>query len=95
MAMVVTYPTQLNVGDTLVITGAGATASGSIKIEVSSEAEDSLSVVGHVTASGGAFTTVGALDIVVNSDEHLNVKVTDITAVLSDSKRIEVFTQGQ
>lgn len=92
MALVLTAPDSVSVGEVIEFSVAGATDSGNLDIEVSSEEAGGVSVKAVMAASsGGAFDSAGALEVTPNSDGHVNVSVTDVTAATTETARIEVF----
>lgn len=90
MAIALTAPDSLSVGETLDFSVAGATASGNVKVEITS-AGGGLSLTAVVAAdAGGAYASTGKLDVIPDTDLPLTVKVTDETGGTTDEATIKV-----
>lgn len=93
MAIALTAPDSVVVGEVIAFSVAGATASGELDVQVYAEEGDGGVGVqkAKFAAALGAWASTGNLDVAPNTDGHVIVKVTDVTAVATVEKRVEVF----
>lgn len=93
MSAVLTAPDSVTVGQVIVFSIAGATSAG--ELDISASAEGAVGGLGvtkvKAAASSGAYSSSGNCDLVAEEAGHVNLSVTDVTATLTVSKRIEVF----
>ena len=93
MAIALTAPASVEIGNAINFQVAGATASGNVDVAISSEEDNGgLAVSAVVAASaGGAYDSTGVLDCSPNEEGHVNITVTDVTGGTTDTARVEVF----
>jgi hypothetical protein len=91
MALAITVPAQVEVGDIIKVTGAGGTATGNMSVKVySEESGGGLEATAVLVAAGGAFDTTGKFDFRANEEGHVDIAVTDVTAALTQTARVQV-----
>lgn len=96
MAIVETVPAQVEVGETFTISGTGYTDSGDLTIEAYSEDGNGGISLDKLTlaASAGGALAADVLQIAAQEEGHVVVKITDVTAAVTNEHRIEVFRTG-
>lgn len=95
MAIAITVPSQVEVGETITFSGTGFTDSGEVDVRAYSEDGNGGLEVGKVklaASSGGAIAdTAGTFEIIAQEEGHVVLEITDVTAVDTVTERIEVF----
>lgn len=88
-----TAPTEVVVGQKIVFSVAGATSAGELDVSMSNENPNGgLALLKHhATASGGAWSSDGNLDLAALEEGHVDITVVDVTAVQTMTARVEVF----
>lgn len=92
MSVALTAPAQANVGNTILVTATGFTNSGAIKVAVSEEGGEGVSVIGYFNAaSDGTFTTAANLEVVASRAGNLDYTFTDVTANTKTTVKVRIF----
>jgi len=97
MAIALVVPAQVLKGQTIKVSGTGATASGNVNVQVSSEEWDGGVQISKavIAADGaGAFDSTGKLDFQANEEGHVDITVTDATGGTTASGRVQVMSEG-
>jgi hypothetical protein len=92
MAVVLTVPAEVSVGDIIKLTGTGFTNTGVIRVAVYAEgAVGGLEVrQGQFTLGATTFDSTGLLDVAAAEEGHVNFSVFDVTATTTTTARVKV-----
>ncbi len=92
MAAAIVAPAEVLVGNLIKITGTGWTSGGNVQISAYAEGQPGgLELRKAVfAATTTTFDTTGILDIAPTSEGHVDITVTDVTAVTTLTARVKV-----
>jgi|SRR6266567_2137601 len=97
MAIVETFPAQVEVGQTFSFSGTGYTSAGLLKISAYSEDGNggiSLDNLDYQLPTAVTSLANNAIQIAAQEEGHIVVTITDVTAVATNVHRIPVFSRG-
>lgn len=94
MAIVETVPAQVEVGQTFSFSGTGYTSGGTLKISAYSEDGNggiSLDDLEFTLGTGITALADGKIKIAAQEEGHVVISITDETAVVTNTHRVQVF----
>jgi hypothetical protein len=97
MAIVETVPDEVEVGESFTFSGTGYTSAGLLKISAYSEDGNggiSLDNLDYQLPAATTVLTADKIKLAAQEEGHVVVKITDVTAAVTNTHRIPVFRTG-